>query len=94
MGVNSLPKTASRLRFEPGPFCASVQHNNHSATEPPTCIDAYFIDAARGRVFVTVGCPSVSLYVPSIDSSSGGFAAERRRRQQILDTFMSTFAAF
>ena len=27
--------TASRLRFEPGPFCAWVQHANHSATEPP-----------------------------------------------------------
>jgi len=27
--------TASRLRFEPGPFCAWVQHTNHSATEPP-----------------------------------------------------------
>jgi len=26
--------TASRLRFEPGPFCAWVQHANHSATEP------------------------------------------------------------
>jgi len=24
----------SRLRFEPGPFCAWVQHANHSATEP------------------------------------------------------------
>jgi len=27
--------TASRLRFEPGPFCTRVQHANHSATEPP-----------------------------------------------------------
>jgi len=27
--------TASRLRFEPGPYCACVQHANHSATEPP-----------------------------------------------------------
>ena len=27
--------TASRLRFEPGPFCAWVHHVNHSATEPP-----------------------------------------------------------
>ena len=34
MGVNSLPKTASRLRFEPRPFCAWFQHANHSATEP------------------------------------------------------------
>jgi len=36
MGVNSLPKTVTRLRFEPRPFCARVQHANHSATEPPT----------------------------------------------------------
>jgi len=38
MGVNNLPKTyltASRLRFEPRPYCAWVQHANHSATEPP-----------------------------------------------------------
>ena len=37
VGMKSLPKTyptASRLRFEPGPFCAWVQHSNHSATEP------------------------------------------------------------
>jgi len=34
MGVNSLPKTASRLRFEPGPYCARVQHANHSAADP------------------------------------------------------------
>ena len=27
--------TASRLQFEPRPFCAWVQHANHSATEPP-----------------------------------------------------------
>jgi len=27
--------TASRLQFEPGPFCAWAQHANHSATEPP-----------------------------------------------------------
>ena len=32
--------TASRLRFEPGPFCAWVQHANHSATEPPTFVRA------------------------------------------------------
>ena len=29
--------TASRLRFEPRPFCAWVQHPNYSATEPPRC---------------------------------------------------------
>ena len=28
--------TALRLRFEPGPFCAWVQHANHSATETPS----------------------------------------------------------
>ena len=45
MGVNSLPKTVTRvtrqlaswLQFKPRPFCAWVQHANHSATEPP-CI--------------------------------------------------------
>jgi len=31
--------TASRLRFEPGPLCAWVQHANHSATEPPCVIN-------------------------------------------------------
>jgi len=31
---NSCYQTASRLRFEPGAFCAWVQHANHSATEP------------------------------------------------------------
>jgi len=30
--------TASRLRFEPGPYCAWVQHANHSATEPPNVV--------------------------------------------------------
>jgi len=28
--------TASQLQFEPGLFCARVQHANRSATEPPT----------------------------------------------------------
>jgi len=28
------------------------------------------------QVLETVGCPSVRLFVPSFDSSSGGFAAE------------------
>jgi len=28
--------TASRLQFEPRPFCAWVQHYNYSATEPPS----------------------------------------------------------
>jgi len=32
--------TASLLRFEPGPFCAWVQHANHSATEPPIVKDS------------------------------------------------------
>jgi len=27
--------TASRLRFEPGPFCAWVQHDNHSSPSHP-----------------------------------------------------------
>jgi len=47
MGVNGLSKTvtptASRLRFEPGPFHALVQHANHSARGPPshTTLDIY-----------------------------------------------------
>ena len=51
MGVNSLPKTAnptaSRLRFEPGPFCAWVQHANHSATEPPLNYASEIIQACK-----------------------------------------------
>jgi len=31
--------TASRLRFEPRPYCARVQHANHSATELAACGD-------------------------------------------------------
>ena len=30
--------TASRLRFEPRPYCVWVQHANHSATKPPQYI--------------------------------------------------------
>ena len=48
MGVNSLPKTASRLRFEPRPFCARVRHANHSVTEPP-CSLPYYADRAHGE---------------------------------------------
>ena len=36
MGVNSLPKTVTQLRFKPRPFCAWAQHANHLATKPPT----------------------------------------------------------
>ena len=39
MGTNSLPKTVTRQHgdwFEPRPYCAWVQHANHSVTEPPT----------------------------------------------------------
>ena len=39
MGVNSLPKAVTQqcrgCNFNPGPFCAWVEHTNHSATEPP-----------------------------------------------------------
>ena len=44
VGVNSLPKTVIRLRFEPGPFCAWVQHTNHSATS-----DQYLLPVHRLR---------------------------------------------
>ena len=39
MGVNSLPKSVIQQRCDcdlnPRPFCAWVQHANHSTTEPP-----------------------------------------------------------
>jgi len=43
------------------------------------------LHSIRSRIFVLVGCPSVCLSVPSIDSNrgSGCFAAERGRLQQI-----------
>ena len=34
---------ASRLRLEPRPFCAWVQHANHSATEPPFSREVVFL---------------------------------------------------
>jgi len=34
-------QTTSRLRFEPKPFCAWVQHANHSATESPLTVSNY-----------------------------------------------------
>ena len=37
-GCEDCYRTASRLRFEPGTFCAWVQHANHSATEPPCLV--------------------------------------------------------
>ena len=43
--------TASRLRFEPGPFCAWVQHANHSAIEQPTyTYDYWWINSSSGSV--------------------------------------------
>ena len=54
MGVNSLLKTvnnptASRLRFEPRPFCASVQHANHSATESPPVTEVHAENTQKTR---------------------------------------------
>ena len=55
MGVNRLPKTVtrqrreSRLRFEPGPFCARVQHANKSAIEPCTLL----LDKTTGTLLHT-----------------------------------------
>ena len=51
--------TASRLRFEPGPFCAWVQHTNHLATEPPITQIVLVKEA------VTVNCRSGWLSVTS-----------------------------
>jgi len=65
MGVNSLPKTASRLRFEPGPFCAWVQRANHSATKPRWSCYKEVIRAPAGWVVdwttATLRCQSVKL---------------------------------
>jgi len=36
--------TALRLRFEPRPFCAWVQHANHSATKPPYFLCKHYIN--------------------------------------------------
>jgi len=57
MGVNSLPKTvtstASWLWFEPRPFCAWVQHANHSATEPPSIAKkSYFFYYYNNAVYL------------------------------------------
>jgi len=42
--------TASWLRFEPGPFCAWVQHANHSAAEPPLgCHDFFGLLASASK---------------------------------------------
>ena len=49
--------TASRLRFEPRPFCAWVQHANHSATEPPdvVCCDNTTTTTRGGATVLKVG---------------------------------------
>ena len=39
--------TTLRLRFEPGPFCAWVQHGNHSATEPPDSLYNLFFQLLK-----------------------------------------------
>ena len=50
----------SRLRFEPGPFCAWVQHANHSATEPPSDqYEVYKVDAVVAVVSYTETDPVV-----------------------------------
>jgi len=41
--------TASRLWFEPRPFCAWVQHANHSATEPPWLVRWLVIGKSVGQ---------------------------------------------
>jgi len=51
MGVNSLPKTASRLRLEPRPFCAWVQQANHWAT---------VWNVEKPRIMYGPGCPGSS----------------------------------
>ena len=45
--------TASQLRFDPGPFCAWVQHANHSATEPPYSNEVRKVKCAIPRTIHT-----------------------------------------
>ena len=47
-------------------------------------ISHVIVHTARSRVYVTVGCPSIRLSVPSIDPSSGGFAACAGRRYRSI----------
>ena len=50
---------ALRLRFEPRPFCAWVQHANHSATEPPN-------RAAPGAKYDVYDCLVWSTVLPTV----------------------------
>jgi len=49
-------RTASRLRFEPSPFCAWVQHANHSATEAPTLLVAQTLLNTQYKTSVVSAC--------------------------------------
>jgi len=51
MGVNSLPKTATRQRRDCDSNPCSSEHANHSATEPPnTCGVCSAFDAAFAKL--------------------------------------------
>ena len=55
--------TASRLRLEPGPYCAWVQHAIHSATEPPlVCYYSWWIKITSFRCHGNCLPPSVFLH--------------------------------
>ena len=55
MGVNSLPKTTSRLGCEPRPFCAGVQHHRRRLS----------VWGTGAKFSWTVDCNFVSLYCSS-----------------------------
>ena len=92
MGVNSLPKTyqtASQLRFQPGPFCAWVQHANHSATEPPlfnrNCV--YRIESVKASRLTLIP-PQLRLLRKSTGERRPGTAGYRSRKSSSVG-FMS-----
>jgi len=59
--------TASRLRFEPGSFCAWVQHANQWATEPPSLIQpCYYVDRFHKAVVWCLSVSSSCLFLMSL----------------------------
>ena len=66
--------TALRLRFEPRPFCAWVQHANHSATKPP-----YF--------YANIILITTKLYLPLTFRSPTETVARTRRRIELNNFF-------
>ena len=73
--------TSSRLRFEPGPFCARVQHANHSATEPPYRLTRGALSTRESNNSATSG--TVYLLTFAETSPYEGRADHRMRRVDV-----------